>query len=264
MRVVSSSAVRTNAGYEARFVEPSSAGLGMLQCTRSGCEGNVGHTSRTRSHSVITSSKRSEVNSSRCLVRFALMSMPRVRSTRTAFGCSGLRVAPGAAGVDRSGRHLLDERLGDLRSCAVAGAQEQHPSPTTRTVAARIERSATRRHAAPGAAHPQRPRTPGGRRPGRWRSSCRDGPPSCGGPTPGRRRAAVAGDTTPGSAVRRPAPSAPTRTDHCAPARAANAIAPGSTPTARTAAERPGHHERSQVTPRRKDYPTFRQPIKLD
>ena len=58
MRVSSSSAVRSNAGSVARSSVPSSAGSGMLQCTRSGCDGNSGHTSRTRSHSVITKSKR--------------------------------------------------------------------------------------------------------------------------------------------------------------------------------------------------------------
>ena len=76
MRVASSSAVRSNAGYEARLVAPSSAGSGTLQCTSSGLYGNSGQTSRTRSHSVITASNRSETNSSRCLVRLAPMSMP--------------------------------------------------------------------------------------------------------------------------------------------------------------------------------------------
>ena len=141
MRVVSSSVVRTNAGYVARLVEPSSAGLGMLQCTRSGCEGNLGHTSRTRSHSVITSSKRSRgelvevLGAVRADVDATCPQHPdRVRVQR-------FRVAPGAAGLDRSSGHLLDECLGDLRACAVAGAQEQHPSPTTRTVIARFERA---------------------------------------------------------------------------------------------------------------------------
>ena len=252
MRVLSSSAVRSNAGYEARFVEPSSAGLGMLQCTSSGCDGNVGHTSRTRSHSVITSSKRSETNSSRCLVRFALMSMPRVRSTRTAFGCSGFGSLPALRASIAPRRHLLDQRLGDLRPCAVAGAQEQHPSATTRTRRFVDRRARRRRGRAPDGAHRPRSGAPRGRRRGRSCSSCRDGPPSSGGPTPGRRRGAVAGGTTPGSAVRRPAPSAPTRPDHCAPAPAATANAPGATPVARTAADRQlgtsGHARRHTPT----------------
>ena len=42
MRVSSSAAVRSNAGYEARSVGPSSAGSGTLQCTSSGRDGNVG------------------------------------------------------------------------------------------------------------------------------------------------------------------------------------------------------------------------------
>ena len=80
-----------------RSVGPSSAGSGMLQCTRSGCAGNSGHISRTRSHSVITKSNRCDRNSPRCLVRYALMSMPCFLMTRTALGCSGLGWLPALA-----------------------------------------------------------------------------------------------------------------------------------------------------------------------
>ena len=45
------------------------AGSGMLQWTARGCAGNSGHTSRTRSHRVITQSKRWPANSSRCFER---------------------------------------------------------------------------------------------------------------------------------------------------------------------------------------------------
>src|SRR5207302_1534225 len=38
-------------------------------------------------------------------------------------------VAARARGVDRAGGRVLEERLGDLRAGAVAGAQEQHSSP---------------------------------------------------------------------------------------------------------------------------------------
>ena len=97
MRVSSSAAVRSNAGYEARSVWPSRAGSGTLQCTNSGRDGNSGQTSRTRSHTVITVSNRWETNSSRCLVRFALMSIPRLWRTPTALGCSGFGSLPALA-----------------------------------------------------------------------------------------------------------------------------------------------------------------------
>ena len=103
MRVSSSAAVRSNAGYEARLVGPSSAGSGMLQCTSSGRDGNSGQTSRTRSHSVITVSNRWETNSSRCLVRFALMSMPRLLKDADGVGMQWLRMAAGARRFDRPG-----------------------------------------------------------------------------------------------------------------------------------------------------------------
>ena len=98
MRVSSSAAVRSNAGYErtvGRTLEPR--GRECSSATSSGCDGNSGQTSRTRSHSVITMSKRWDTNSSRCLVRFALMSMPRLFMTRTALGCSGFGWLPALA-----------------------------------------------------------------------------------------------------------------------------------------------------------------------
>ena len=42
-------------------------------------------------------------------------------------GMQRLGVAARAAGVDRAVRPVLEQRLGDLRAGAVAGAQEQHP-----------------------------------------------------------------------------------------------------------------------------------------
>jgi hypothetical protein len=66
----------------------------MLQWMASGSPGNSGQTSRTRSHSVITKSNRRRVNSLRCLDRLALISMPRWRMTRTAFGWTGFGWLP--------------------------------------------------------------------------------------------------------------------------------------------------------------------------
>ena len=147
-----------------------------------------------------------------------------------------LRVAAGAAGLDRAGRHVLDaapRRSGSGRCSRCTGttpvaddADRPRRGPSGRRA----------RHAAPDGAHRPRSAAPRGRRRGRSRSSCRDGPPSSGGRTPGRRRGAGASGTTPGSAVRRPASSTPPRPDRCAPAPAAAANAPDATPAARTAA----------------------------
>ena len=73
----------------------------------SGCAGNSGQTSRTRSHSVITWSKRcrrtrrdASCGSPRCRV-------PRSRITRTALGCSGFGWLPALAARDRPAGQLL-------------------------------------------------------------------------------------------------------------------------------------------------------------
>ncbi len=94
MRVSSSIVVRSNAGYDARLVGAASAGSGMLQCARSGWDANGGQTSRTRSQRVITMSNGCPKNSSRCLVRLPLMSIPRFFITRTALACSGFGLLP--------------------------------------------------------------------------------------------------------------------------------------------------------------------------
>ena len=220
---------------------PSSAGSGMLQCTSSGRAGNVGQTSRTRSHRVITVSKRSARNSSRCLVRFALMSMPR----RPAPGPRSGAAASGGCrrcGVDGAGRHLLEQRLGDLGPGAVAGAQEQHPS-----VAATARRG-------PRATPAARVAAPGGALRPRLCSAVAAAIEvdrvvavapvrrAAASASRARRRGAGAGGTRPGSAARRPAPSAPSRPGRCAPAPAATASAPDATPAARIGAvrRRPG------------------------
>ena len=106
---------------------------------------------------------------------------------------------------------VLEQRLGDLRPCAVPGAQEQDPRPAT---------PATRRRGASAAA-PARATAPGCSAPPAACSCSRqrdeiDGVvavPSIGRAATRRhepaRRAADAGGTTPGSAARRPAPSTP-------------------------------------------------------
>ena len=81
MRVSSSAAVRSNAGTAHGRSRPRAPGRERSSARAPGRAGNSGQTSRTRSHSVITASKRWTRNSSTCLVRFALMSNPRRRIT---------------------------------------------------------------------------------------------------------------------------------------------------------------------------------------
>ena len=127
MRVSSSVAGRSKAGNVARSFGPSSVGSGMLQCTRSGCDGNSGHTSRTRSHSVITTSKRCATNSSTMLGAVPADVDPALPHHPHRVGMQRLRMAPGRRGCDGALRHRLEQRFGDLRSRAVPGAQEQDP-----------------------------------------------------------------------------------------------------------------------------------------
>ena len=185
------SAVRSNAGYDARLVGPSSAGSGMLQCTRRGWDGNSGQTSRTRSHSVITTSKRCATNSSRCLVRFPLMSMPALAASRAprwraaASGCCR-RCPP-----DRSGRHVLEERLRDLRARAVARAQEQARVAGDPDAAPACSDGRWRDEPQPGMERAaRRLQLRLGSERDRSRSSGRGRPPSCVAPIPAHRHAA--------------------------------------------------------------------------
>ena len=57
-------------------------------------------------------------------------------------GMQRLGMAAGAPGLDRAGGAVLDEGLGDLRTGAVAGAQEQQPrsGASPRTISRRRER----------------------------------------------------------------------------------------------------------------------------
>ena len=170
-------------------------------------------------------------------------------------------VAAGAAGLDRAGRQVLEQRLCDLRPSAVAGAEEQHPAPASRRSSARGRWRRPRVQRRDGA-HRRRRAAPRGRRRGRSGSSCRGGPLSCAGRTRSRRRGAGASGTTPGSAVRRPASSTPPRPDRCAPAPAATATAPDAMPAARTAAGQRARGERSRSTSRAPKVAALRRPIK--
>ena len=151
------------------------------------------------------------------------------------------------------------ERFCDLRPSAVARAQEQHPRPSTRAPRASTGRSARVRGATRGAAHRRRPAAPPGTRSGRSRSSCRGGPPNCAVRSPVRLRGADAGGTTPSSAARRSAPSAPSRSGRSARVLAAAATAAGATPAARTVADRPeGRRPRTGGSMHSTDTPSLR------
>ena len=185
-------------------------------------------------------------------MRFALMSMPRVAQHADRVGVQWLRMAAGAA--RRRSRPPTCARAAPRRSGTGRCSRCTGTTPAAGDASARSADGRRRR------CEPQRgmQRTAGGLQ--RLaagdevdaRSSCRGRPPSCGAPSRARRRGAVAGGTTPGSAARRPAPSTPARPDRCAPAPAAAATAPDATPAARTAAGRPPRDERSTLgfTPR--------------
>ena len=171
-------------------------------------------------------------------MRFALMSIPYAAKDADGVGMQRLRVAAGAGRVDRPGRHVLEQRFGDLGPRAVARAQEQHPRSATRTAELVDSPAPQVRGATRDAAHRLRSAAPRGRRRGRWRSSCRDRPPNCVAPSRARLRGADAGGTTPSSAARRSASSTPARPDRSARALATTATAAGATPAARTVAVR--------------------------
>ena len=132
MRVSSCAAVRSNAGYVARSFVPSSAGSGMLQCTRRGWSGKSGQTSLTLSHSVIDAVEtlRGELVEVLGAVRTDVDAALLHDSYRVPM--QRLRVAPGARGFDRSQRKVLEERGGDLGACTVSRAEEQHARSAAR------------------------------------------------------------------------------------------------------------------------------------
>ena len=195
--------------YEPRLVGPSSAGSGTLQCTSSGRDRNSGQTSRTRSHSVITVSNR---------WRDELVDV--LGAVRADVDSTLVKDA------DRVGMQWL----GWLPALAASIAPDDMRSSSASAIWDRalfpVQRNNTRgRRREPRGSWTARCRRCEGER-GMQRSACAlEGrpaggevdrviavaadPPSCGAPSRDLRRGAGAGGTTPGSAARRPAPSAP-------------------------------------------------------
>ncbi len=101
----------------------------MLQCATAGAPGDSGHTSRTRSHRLITWSNRRRRTRRTCFERWSRMSMPRSRSTRTRVGVHGLGVAAGADDVDGVPSPAVPATPPPSGNAAVARAQEQHTEP---------------------------------------------------------------------------------------------------------------------------------------
>ena len=198
-----------------------------------GAPGNSGQTSRTRSQRVITWSKRWPANSSgawsgarRCRCR-ARASPARRWDAAAWDGCPrwrALTAPPDSCSSSASAiceRALLPVHRNSTR------ATRGRVGPRRRAAAAaqaRVQRGAGARRAARRSAR------------GRARSRCRGRRRSCGASRPGRRRAAGAGGTRPGSGAGPPARTARRRADRCAPARSAAASAADGPPAAGTAA----------------------------
>ena len=107
------------------------AGSGMLQWMVSGWPGNSGQTSRTRSHRLITRSKRWSANTLEVLRALTgQVDAVLVPHHPHRVGVQRLGVAAGAVGLDQPTGASPGQRLGHLRAGAVAGAQEQHPRPS--------------------------------------------------------------------------------------------------------------------------------------
>ena len=263
MRVSSSVAVRSNAGYDARLVGAFERGVGNAPVheTRMGRElgTDLPDPVAQRDHHVET--LRDELVEMLGAVPADVDTAPFQR-TRTALACNGFGLLPALSASNRSGRHVFEERLRDLRACAVPRAQEQHALPATRTPRGRPRHGhgAGRATARDGARHPPLAARPGSER-DRSRSSGRGHPPSCAAPTRAHRHAADPSGTTPGSAARRPAASTPTPPDRSRPAPATAATAPDAPQAARTPAD---HQHRgvdttvgstSHTVPTDADYP---------
>ena len=131
------SPVRSKAGKVARSFGPSSAGSGTLQCTRSGCDGNSGQTSLTRSHSVTTTSKGCATNSSTMLGAVPADVDPALPHHADCVGMQRLRMTPGR------------------RSCDCSLPTSLRAAPL-RSANARCSRCTGTRPAASGAAHASR------------------------------------------------------------------------------------------------------------
>ena len=116
-------------GRSARRCRPPAPGRGCSSGSSSGWPGSSGQTSRTRSHSVITLSKRRVRELADVLGAPARQrSMPPRAHDPHGVRVQGLRVAPGAERLDRPAADLLGQRLGHLRARAVARAQEEQAS----------------------------------------------------------------------------------------------------------------------------------------
>ena len=171
MRVSSSAAVRSKAGYERRSVEPSSDGSAMLQWTSSGRDANSGHTSRNavaqRDHGV------EPVGTELVDVLDAIGADVDPPSAEHAnrVGMQRLGMAAGTERMHFPRRHLSQQGLGDLRACAVARAQEQHPSHPTPASDSSTLRREQARAATRGATHHRSSAARFGRQRGRSRSS---------------------------------------------------------------------------------------------
>ena len=238
MRVSSSAAVRSNAGYEARSVAPSSAGSGTLQWTSSGVDGNCG---ADLANAVAQRDHRVEPLGAELVEVLGSVSRrcrcPYERRTRTAFGCSDFGWLPAlAASTDPA--DMCSSSASAIWDRALLPVHRNSTRGRRRELRARGHSAAQPRDATTGAAHRPRLAAPRGRRRGRWRSSCRGDPPSCVARSRARRRGAGAGGTTPSSAARRSAPSTPARSDRSARALATTATAADATPAARIVAVR--------------------------
>ena len=168
-----------------------------------------------------------------------------------------LRMTPGRRGGDRSLRHRLEQRLGDLRTRAVPGAQEQDPRPPTPGIACRGVRRWRRGEPQPGMQRTARglELLPAPREIDRVVAVPSDRP-SCDACARARPRAADPGGTTPGSAARRGAPSAREPRGRCARARAAGATAGDAPAAARIRVDQPGLGVTRRSAARVPAYPT--------
>ena len=103
-------------------------GRGCSSGSVSGWPGNSGHTSRTRSHRLITRSKRCWANTPQVLRPLSgQVDAVLVAHHPHGVGVQGLGVAAGAVRLDQPTGADPGQRLGHLGTGAVARAQEQHP-----------------------------------------------------------------------------------------------------------------------------------------
>ena len=188
MRVSSSAAVRSNAGRLARSFGPSSAGSGMLQCTRSGCDGKLGtdladavaqrdHEVEALGHELVQ-----VLGSVRADVDAALLHHPYRIGDGAASGCfppTRLRSFPPTSASSNASA-ICDRALFPVQRNKTRCRRRRRPRPARRR---RCRHEPQRRDAArhrPPAAAPHSA-------PGRPRSSCPVHRPSCDARTRARR-----------------------------------------------------------------------------